>query len=309
MPKPFKFRYVNEIAGAFVLLTVALLVAAILLAGHAQEWFTPVRRIHVDFPLEGSLGIQKGAEVQILGYTVGKVERVTVEEDGRMTGFITVKGDFIRFVRIDSRAVVKRMFGVAGAAYIEITEGQGELLPEDFNLECVKDQELLEMAEQMVNQIKDAVVPALEQVQKAVVEYTALAADLRSTNGPLVGLLVNLEEITRGLKQGEGTAGQLLRDPALADEITGILQKVNAALTDVKKILRDVEATTAQLPPMADKIGGEVDDMPGLVDQTQETIREAERLIEGIQKHWLLRSNIPQPAPTKLIAPAEVIRP
>ena len=34
--KPFKFRYVNEITGVFVLLIVALLVAGIILAGRAQ---------------------------------------------------------------------------------------------------------------------------------------------------------------------------------------------------------------------------------------------------------------------------------
>lgn len=309
MAKPFKFRYVNEIVGTFVLLIVALLMAGILLAGHAQEWFVKVRRIHVDFPLEGSLGIQNGAEVQILGYPVGKVERVAVEDDGRMTGVITVKGDFIQFVREDSQAVVKRRYGVAGDAFINLTEGHGELLPDGFNLVCVKDKELIEQAEQMVNQIKDAVVPALEQVNKTIAEYGGLAADLRSTNGPMYQLLANLEAITGGLKKGEGTAGQLLRDPALANDIKSILDKVNEALTDVKKIVADVEKATAQLPPMAEKVGGEMKDLPGLVNQTQETIREAERLIEGIQKNWLIRGSIPQPEPAQLIPPSEVMRP
>ncbi len=63
MNAPFKFRYVNEIVGTFVLIIVALLVAGILLAGHAQDWFTPIHRYHVDFPAEGSLGLQKGATV------------------------------------------------------------------------------------------------------------------------------------------------------------------------------------------------------------------------------------------------------
>lgn len=37
--KPFKFRYVNELAGAFVLIAFLFIVGSIILAGQAQEWF------------------------------------------------------------------------------------------------------------------------------------------------------------------------------------------------------------------------------------------------------------------------------
>jgi len=309
MAKPFTFRYVNEIVGTFVLLTALALVVAVVLAGHAQEWFTPVRKIHIDFPVEGSLGIQKGAPVQILGYNVGKVERVSVEDDARMTGLISVKGDFVKFVRIDSQAVVKRTLGIAGDAYIEITEGQGDPLPEDFNLECVRDSELLELAKEMLEEVKKAVVPALEQLQKAVTEYTALAADLRNTNGPLIGLLIQLEDIATDLQSGKGTAGHILKDPALAREMETLLQQVQSSLAEVQSVLADVKKTTAQLPAMAETVGGEVRKTPELMDQTHETLREAERLIEGIQRHWLLRKNIPVEGAPDSIPPAEVIRP
>ncbi len=309
MAKPFKFRYVNEIVGTFVLAIVALLIVGVIFAGHAQEWFTPVRRYNLDFPTEGSLGIQKGATVEILGTTVGKVERIFVEEDGRMGAVASVKGDFIRFVRSDSRAIVKKRFGVAGEAYIEITEGKDEMLPPDFNLPAVKDTELTEMLAELLKQIRETTVPALEKVQRTVDEYGNLAADLRNPEGPLLKLLANLEQITAGLQKGEGSAGKILRDPQMANDLKGILDKVDQSLVEVKGILEDVKKTTAQLPPMAEKVGGEVNDLPGLVLQTQETLRESERLIEGIQRHWLIRGNIPQPEPTQLISPIEVSAP
>jgi phospholipid/cholesterol/gamma-HCH transport system substrate-binding protein len=272
MPKPFKFRYVNEIVGTFVLLVVALLALGIILAGHAQEWFVPIRRYNVDFPIEGSLGIQKGAAVEILGTSVGKVEKIEVEEDGRIYGVITVKGDFIRFVRTDSTVTVKKRFAVAGEAFLEISEGKGEPLSTEFNLLVTKDTELTEMLEELLKQVRETTVPALEKLQKTVDEYGALAADLRSPDGPLMKLLGNLQQITAGLEKGEGSAGKILRDPQMANDLKDILDKINASLDDLKK-------TTVQLPPMAEKVGDEIDDLPGLVMQTQETIREAERLI------------------------------
>lgn len=306
MSRSFKFRYVNEIVGGFVLAVVALLVVAIILAGRAQEWFVPVQRFAVDFPVEGSLGLQKGAEVQMLQAVVGRLEELEIDESGRMSGVFTVKGDFIRLVRMDSKAIVKRKFGVAGDAYIEITQGTLEPLPPDFTLLAVKDTEIIEVLEQMLEQLRATAVPAIEQVQKAVTEYTALAADLRNPEGPLLKLLSNLESITAGLHRGEGAAGQLLRDPDTAAEVKGIVEKINAALEDVKIILEDVRKTAAEFPPVAQKIGKESDNIPGLLIQTQETLREAERLIEGIQQHWIIRKYVPQPSSPPLIRPSEV---
>jgi phospholipid/cholesterol/gamma-HCH transport system substrate-binding protein len=294
MSKPFKFRYVNEIVGTFVLLVMLALVAGIILAGRAQDWFEKVHELQLILPAEGSLGLQKGAEVQILGTSVGRVERIRVRDDGSMSGLMTVKGDFIRFVRADSRALVKKKFGVAGDAFVEITKGQGAELGDEPALVAVKDTELTEIAQDILKQIQDATLPAIQ-------EYTQLAADLRSADGPLMKLLAHLEQITGALERGEGSAGQLLRDPAAAQEIQRILAQVNAALAEVQKILADVKATTAQIPPMAAKVGREVDDLPGTVVQTQETIREAERLIEGIQQHWIIRKYVPQPQVPALI--------
>ncbi len=286
MSKPFKFRYVNELVGSFVLLVLTVLLLGIILAGRAQEWFEPEQEVLVSFPEEGSLGLQKGAEVQILGTPVGRVAKIRVEEDGRMTGLLTVKGGFIRFVRADSRVVVKKKFGVAGDAFVEITQGRGAA--HDFNqpMLATKDTELTEIAQDILKRLQENTVPAIQ-------EYTALAADLRSTNGPLMKLLANLEQITAGLEKGEGSVGQLLQDPSAAQEI--------------QRILADVKAATAQLPPVAARVGRESEDLPGLMVQTQETLREAERLIEGIQQHWLIRHYVPAPPATEMIPASQAM--
>ncbi|MCO5068064.1 MAG: MlaD family protein [Kiritimatiellae bacterium] len=279
MKKPFKFRHVNEIVGLFVLAVVAVLIAGIILAGRAQDWFEPVYRVRLDFPPEGSLGLQKGAEVQILGTRVGRVEGIRVWTNGTMHARLSIKGDFIRFVREDSKAIVKKKFGVAGDSYVEITEGRGEELGERPALPALKDTEITEVAQTILKQIQEAILPLLES-------YTKLAQSLQDENGPLMKLLANLETVSRGLAEGEGSAGQLLRDPKAAEEIEHILEQVKAILADLKE-------TSARLPPMAATVGREVDALPGTVVQSQETLRETERLIEGIQQHWLIRNYIP----------------
>jgi phospholipid/cholesterol/gamma-HCH transport system substrate-binding protein len=299
MSKPFKFRYVNEIAGGFVILVFVLLIAGIVVAGHAQRWFEKVHHVKIDFPPEGSLDLQKGAEVRILGTQVGSVDDITVAEDGSMTGTLSVRGDFFRFVRTDSQAIVRKKFGLAGDAYVDITRGTNAPLPEDQALICLKDTEILEMIQNVVQKVQDVTLPAIDQARKAMEEYTNLAEDLRKPEGNLQQLLDHLNRIAAGLEKGEGTAGQLLRDPALANELHAITGEIDQALGQVRQILDDVEQSM-------DVVKGEMQDVPGMVLQTRETMAETEKLVDAIQKHWLIRSYVEHNEPSKMIPPSEV---
>lgn len=279
MPKPFKFRYVNEIAGGFVLLVIVLLVVGIVVAGHAQRWFEPVHTLKIGFPPEGSLDLQKGAEVHILGTQVGTVDRITVAADGGISGRISIRGKFIRFVGADSKAIVKKKFGLAGDAYLEITKGSGPELPDDSVLMCTKDTEIMETINDVVRQVREVTLPAIEQAQKAVLEYTKLAEQL------------NL--IVAGLEKGEGAAGEFLKNPKLAEQLREIIANSNMALKDTRKTM--------------ELISGEVEDLPGTMIQARKTLEETEKLLEALQKHWLLRKYVQQEVePSTMIPPADV---
>jgi phospholipid/cholesterol/gamma-HCH transport system substrate-binding protein len=289
MSKPFKFRYVNEITGAFVLLVVALLVAGVIVAGHAQGWFRPEYRLTLLFPPEGSLGVQDGTRIVCLGTTIGTVERMIVADDGAMQGRAKIKGEFFRFLRSDSQALVKKAFGIAGETFVEISKGTAVPLPkEGAELACQNDTEMLKQIQE-----------SLAKIQKTIDEYRQLAADLRSTNGPLMQFIGHLNEITAGIQNGEGPVGKILRDPQMAQQLAEVLAQV-------QRIIADVKQTTAQLPGIAKTAGGEVRDASGMVLQTQSAIREAEKLIEGLQKHWLIRDYVDRVTAPERVPPQAV---
>jgi phospholipid/cholesterol/gamma-HCH transport system substrate-binding protein len=299
--KPFQFRYVNEIVGGFVLLVVALLAMAIVVAGRAQGWFETIHRIHVDFPSEGSLDLQIGSPVLILGTTVGKVELIEVDELGFMTGVITVKDDFYQFVRTDSLAIVKKKFGIAGDAFIEITKGSGSPL-DGAGLAPFKDTDLNELLQDLVTQLREAIMPLMDSVKTTVDEYGALAAGLSDPESPLQQMLANLKEITASIQRGEGSVGKLLSEDETIEALNDAVKQATVAIEQLQAVIEDVKASTAQLPDMTRKVGDELDSLPGTLLMTQEAIREAERLIEGVQQHWLLRGSMPpRQQPTELI--------
>lgn len=330
MAKPFRFRYVNELVGGFVLLVLVLLIAGVILAGHYQGWFTPVHKFKVSFPSEGSRGLKKGSEIEILGYVVGRIEKIDIDQGGRIQGEIMISGNWSRFIRQDSRAKIAKRFVVTGDAYITISQGTEALLADGSELTLEIDDDLIENVKKSFDEISAQVSGLATTVLITVRNYGDLAADLRSTNGPLMKTasnieqitanlksdegalmktLANVEKVTAGLKDGEGTAGKILRDPATINQVHDILGQVSNSILRLQGIIDDVKQTTVKVPPMATKVNRELDDLPGTVLQVQETLRQTQRLIEGIQKMWPIRSNVPQPEPVELIPTSDVAAP
>ncbi len=290
MAKKFKFRYVNEIVGGFVLLVFLLLLAGVLVAGHAQHWFEAMYEINLKFPPEGSMELQKGGEVMLLGAKVGSVQDILVGDDGNISGTIRVRGPFMRFVKTDSIALVKKKLVVTGDAYIELTRGTGDALPrEGGEIECVKDTEIMQMLEEALEELQKEAQKTVALVDAAIAEYTALAAGMNDPDGNLQRLLANSNGLLEDLRKGQGLPAKVLNDPAMAKDVEDIVAQVRDLMGKVNAMAADLQTVVAKLPPMADTVAGEVDNLPVVVGDSQALMRETTTLLDGLQKHWFLR--------------------
>lgn len=295
MAKKFKFRYVNEIVGGFVLLVFLLLLAGVLVAGHAQHWFETMYEIDLRFPPEGSMDLQKGGEVMLLGAKVGSVQDILVSDEGNITGSIRVRGSFMRFVRADSIALVKKKLVVTGDAFIELTRGTGAELPRTGGeIECVKDTEIIQMLEAIFEEVRQEVekTRTMALVNAAIEEYTKLAVDLNDPQSNLQQLLANANGLLADVRQGEGLPAKILNDPALAKDVEDIVSEVQQLMEKVNAMAVELQAVVAKLPPLADTVAGEVDNLPVVIGETQTLMRETTTLLDGLQKHWLLRKYV-----------------
>src|SRR5690349_14156536 len=180
MAEHFKFRRVNEITGVFVLVIVAVLIAAVLWTGHSQRWFRSRVTLRISLPEAGAAGIRQGSEVYFLGTLVGSVSDVIVDSTGRMEAQVGIRRDFFRFVRADSSAVVKRRFGVAGDSFFEITRGEGQPLPER-NAAIVCNEQFQSVLEAAVEEVRREAMEVLKKVNTGLETWTRLGADLGET--------------------------------------------------------------------------------------------------------------------------------
>lgn len=305
MSERFKFRRVNEITGTFVLLVLVALLAGVVWTGRSQRWFRSAVMLRVILPADGAAGIREGSEVYFLGTLVGSVSDVIVDTGGRMEAEANIRRDFFRFMRADSSAVVKKKFGVAGDSFFEITRGQGQPLPEkNASIPC--NEQLQSALEAAIEDIHRETLLVLKKAENGLDTWTVLGAGLGETRQRLDQVAVRLDDLARGLEQGKGTVGKLLTDTALADEVQGLVAQANGTLGRLRGMMTNLDAAalnvrngTARLPAITDAVANEARDLPGLVQQTQVSMRELERLIEAMQRHWLLRKyvNLTNPPP------------
>ena len=364
-----RFRYVTPQVGAFLLITLLLGGVGIFLAGRVQGWFEEqlhLETLLTELPPDSTLGLSVGAEVQIFGNIVGSVQQVSFQESD--VGYnlhvqMIVQGGFIRLVRDDSRALVKKKFGFAGSTYIQITAGHGNPLKDGAPLlgEIVPD--ILATLEATLDDYRgedSRVQKVLENVQT----ITANLAQGRGAVGHLLAgegsgknlgtVLSDVAQLTTGLRQGEGVAGMLLSDAKTAQKFQQTLDttnesldsikrmlataeqgliKVEAALNDLQKLststrktlqgeLKDIQGLVAQLrgtfkhvdtalgevSSLTSTVLKEVEGLPLLLLQTQELMRQTTRLIEGLQKTWLLRGHV-EPDQIIRLSPSDVTTP
>jgi phospholipid/cholesterol/gamma-HCH transport system substrate-binding protein len=287
MPERFKFRHVHAITGTFVLIVLAVLIAALVFTGRSQRWLVGNVTLRIVLPEAGAAGIRQGSEVYFLGTLMGGVSDVSVDPAGRMYAQVNIRRDFFPFVRADSSAVVKRKFGV-GDAYFEITRGHGQTLPEK-NASIVCNEQLPSALESAVEEIRSDAVPALKRLSAGLETWTGLGSNL----------ITSLERLDQLIARADGIAADLQKDPSAADELKTFLVNANRSMDELQVTLHNLQTASGNLqlastnlPAISAALGKESKDLPGLVLQSQTSMRELERSVEAMQRHWLLRKYV-----------------
>lgn len=288
MNREFKFRHANEIAGVFVIGAAVLFVLGVVFAGRSQGWFEPRFTLNVVFDtMEGSFGLQEGAPVLVRNTQAGRVGPVLPTPEGLMGTTLVLKDRFRPFITTDSVAKIRKKFGVAGDSYVDIARGQGAIIADEAYIACVKDEELLETAQKMLADVQTNILPILEKAE---------------------AIITSVASILDQVDTGKGVAGAAIGDSRLRDDVTGMVAHLEVITADAEKTVGTVNALmsneVAQVMANVGVLSAQAVDLmreevPLLADETVKvqaeltrTLAETRRLIEGLQRHWLLRKYV-----------------
>jgi phospholipid/cholesterol/gamma-HCH transport system substrate-binding protein len=306
-------------------------IAVLINAGLLKDWFQPSFTLRILLPDEGVSGLAPGAEVTVLGTRAGEVRRIVIDPSQRMHAIARVDDQMRPFIRRDSKVSIRRQFGVAGAAFIDIARGTGPELDWSYAvIAATTDRAATDSLGQMIDEMRARIAPVLDDVQKAVLAFTAVAQRAVDPAGPLEQTLSSAAGIARRVENGEGVAGRLLANDKMAADLEATLLSVRALAAELERtskdprigqillktdaVLTSLQTTTRNLATTMPKITGNVTDatdaLPATLLQAQITAHELELLLGQLRNNWLFGGggSPPATAPSRR-APAIEVRP
>jgi phospholipid/cholesterol/gamma-HCH transport system substrate-binding protein len=320
----------DEIVGAVVLACIGVFIAVLINAGLLKDWFQPSFTLRILLPDNGVSGLAPGAEVQVLGTRAGEVRRIVIDPSQRMHAVARVEDQMRPFIRRDSVVSIRRQFGVAGAAYVDISRGNGAELDWTYAvIAATSERAPTDTLGQMIDELRAKIMPLLDDVQKAVVAFTVVAHRAVDPAGPLEQTLASAASIARKVESGEGFAGRLIANDKMANEleatltsvhelalqlertskdprIAQILQKTDSVLASLQATTRNIAATT---PRITESVAVTAESLPSTLLQAQIAAHELELLLGQLRHHWLFGGSSVPSAPSNRRAPALEVRP
>jgi len=219
--------------GVFVLVSIVIFVYGVFTISGQEELFEREYKVKTYF--DNSAGLLEGAYVRLSGVGVGSVSSIRFSDDSSLGKVqVVMKINKRAFSRIskDSHATIKTE-GLLGAKFVEIVPGQGESIGRArdgiviMGYTSPEMQEIISQSEEFVTNLTsisrnlDKIVGAFADEKQEDFLHTLIydeqfAADMRSFSS-------NLAEISRMIREGEGSLGALIVDPSVHDALKGVL--------------------------------------------------------------------------------------
>ncbi|UPY37761.1 MlaD family protein [Sediminicoccus sp. KRV36] len=282
--------------------------------------------LRVLLPIEGTGGLEPGADVQVLGLKAGTVQRISFGPQRRLVAEILIEQPEARdHIRRDSPITVRSRLGGVGSAFLFIGRGEGP--PLDWaaaSLEAASEPSQL----QVLEQLRDRALPVLEDLGRVSRFAVRFVEGMERGQGSFGRLMTddqfarNAEETVReltALLRGGGQlvqrfdglavqAERLMAESGPNSSLPALMRRVDQALANLQQATRDVSRASQRLPQTVRNLEESTGNVPGVLLQTQQTTRELELLLTQLRGMWLLGGSGP-PAPEPRRPAAERLRP
>lgn len=256
MPRTQKNLSLSQLrVGIFVL--VALLVLGFLILNSTGDFNPFEKKLHLRARFVTADGLREGAEVQLAGVTIGKVDEVKFlppdsGERENIEALISVAQELDgrpinERIRTDSTAQLVALSLLANDKMINVTPGtaNGAPVPENHVLRSTSTMsinQLTQTGNDLLQRINELSVPATDILTKAnngegtigrLVNDESLYKNLDTAVAETRLTVVKLQTTLDKVNRGEGSAGKLLTDPSLynsLDRTVGQLENISRDL-------------------------------------------------------------------------------
>ena len=280
-----RFRYASRRVGMLVLIAFGIFVIAVLQAGVLRDLFKSTLSLRVILPEFGLAGLNEGASVEILGTEAGSVQEIVIDPEQKFHAVVEIEESMQPFVRRDSKVFIRKQFGIAGAAFLEITRGQGEPLDWDYAvLTAEADQAPTESMGEILEEVQAKVLPIVDDVERTIGAAGDLIAQLQAPDGQLQTVLGDLGKVTARLAAGEGTVGRLLAEDTLVRELETTLASVNQQLGRLDGIITDFQSTSGEVAVLSQALGAQSEKLPEMLASANAALAAFSQVMAEVER-------------------------
>ncbi len=203
--------------GIFVLLGIVIFIAAVLTLGGQKKTFEKKATLKAVF--KDVNGLQPGNNVWFSGVKVGTVKKISFTPNALVEVIMNIETKTMHYIKKDARVKISSE-GFIGNKIIMIYGGSIQSGPVTDNDVLIADNGLG----------TDEMMATLQQNNKNLLDITG-----------------NIKMITERLMNGQGSAGKILSDDKLANDLQTAIIGLKMASSHVQKITSDVAGYTSQL--------------------------------------------------------------
>jgi phospholipid/cholesterol/gamma-HCH transport system substrate-binding protein len=262
---PRRFRGIRKQISLFLLTAVIGFVGVVLLVAYKQGMF--MQHTNVYFHAPDATGINKGMSVRLYGVPVGAVKDIALAERGGVRVRLGINSDYIPRLARSSQARLVRE-GVVGAASLQIVTGGADQdrtpVAEGDVLRFIPHRSITEM----VDEIRQQMTPAFQELRKAAAEMADPGSDWRRSVTAMRELIEELPRTSRELRQVLHTTERTMALVGTQAETVG-----KQAETTLNTFARLGTQTEQQLPLLAGKLATTLDSLNATAGQLRETTR------------------------------------
>lgn len=298
-----RLRHADEWVGLVVVAAIVLFLGVVLQAGVLRNWFRPTSTLRVVLPEAGVAGLSEGADVQVLGTKEGTVRRIVINPNQQIYAEAEIDDQARAFIRRDSQAVIRKSFGVAGAAFLDISRGTGPELDWSYAvINATTERDPTENVGALIDQMREKVYPILDDAGRVTHTLADTVERIDKGEGN-IGILLKDDAIARNL---EATAEQARAATAQLEAMTRdmgaivaaakagnsgvpvLLKRTNDTLASLQAAMRNLSQGAERVPQIAQNVEGGTENLGSLLTQTQQTAHELELLSAQLRGLWLL---------------------
>ncbi len=293
------------LVGVFITFA-AMLFIAVLYARMVSAGVIGIEEYTLYSNFEKAQGLHSGTEVQISGVSVGHIADMKIETSGMVRIEFTIRKEFQPWITDKATIYAIRDQNVISERVIniDVRKGEGRVLEDGEFITAGKAQDI-ETVLETLNEVLGRVTVLIDEVDTLV----TLTMDTGTTIGALLGSKTIYEKLnlqldrldhfsyvgTSLLDRISGTIPPIIfRADTLTRMLTSMTTELEGTPQRIDNVFTSLDGVFLHLNGTMDSLGRVVGNMNGIVAQGEETLKNADDLIEGASNMWIFKRSMPR---------------